>query len=50
MIFLALKEETSNTVAKIRKQEEEDAERIAELEKWVNGKVRVFFYMFMPSK
>ncbi|OQR97756.1 lectin [Thraustotheca clavata] len=37
--FAALKEETSNTIAKLRKQEQEDSRRIAELEAWVNGRV-----------
>ncbi|KAF0694907.1 Aste57867_14249 [Aphanomyces stellatus] len=37
--YQALKEETANTVAKLRKQEEDDSRRIEELEKWVNGRV-----------
>ncbi|OQR87920.1 lectin [Achlya hypogyna] len=37
--FAALKEETANTIAKLRKQEEDDSKRITELEAWVNGRV-----------
>ncbi|EQC25101.1 hypothetical protein SDRG_17015 [Saprolegnia diclina VS20] len=37
--FASLKEETANTIAKLRKQEEDDSKRIAELEAWVNGRV-----------
>ncbi|RQM22339.1 hypothetical protein B5M09_008870 [Aphanomyces astaci] len=37
--YQALKEETANTVGKLREQEQGDLRRIEELEKWVNGRV-----------
>ncbi|RHY61566.1 hypothetical protein DYB38_004696 [Aphanomyces astaci] len=36
--YQALKEETANTVGKLREQEQGDLRRIEELEKWVNGR------------
>jgi mannose-binding lectin 2 len=37
--FASLKEQTWNTIEKLRKSEEEDTRRIESLEQWVNGKV-----------
>lgn len=37
--FTSLKESTQNTINKMKSEEEEDLERIRELEQWVNGQV-----------
>lgn len=44
MLVLALQEKTSNTIMKLKAQEEEDEKRIVDLENMVNGKVHFGYY------
>ena len=37
--FAALQDQTTNTIDKLRKQKEEDSQRITEMERWVHERV-----------
>ncbi|RHY31336.1 hypothetical protein DYB32_003595 [Aphanomyces invadans] len=47
--YQALKEETANTVGKLRQQEQDDLRRIEQLEEWVNSRVRLVMDRAMRS-